>query len=651
MVEVKPNNVEALKVYSKDEKDFASQKNGLAALRQAKDVCLSLSADGEYSLRFSLPQDDPNWQYITYECLVKCDGQFYRVKSVDGATVNAQAVYKDAAFTFLENVGDMLGKKPREIMTVLFEGTDIHVLTETEAEALGLEWVDATTDFFETSKLNPIGGLKQLMDMLAKYKHHAELYVDNYNIALVKQIGTDKTHIKLSTDRNAKELTRSWDTSQMITRLYAYGKDDLPMGQTVYGKNFVQSPEYDQYPRDGFMTFDEIEIKINGDETSEEARERAVKELVTAAKQQFAEGNPDRIDKPNITFNVQFLDTGNETIGLGDTVTLVDADGGTYTRRVVSMEVYPFERQRNTITTGKLPTTINDVITDLVGSYRKTQIQTNAKGELKTGWLEGLKENYRTEFNKKLDSNEKAGRMTMIHDYGDIWINPDCKNQEQAIGIVGGVLALANGKDDNGDYKWSAFGDWTGFTADKIVAGTIMTNMVKLMGEGAKLTIDNNLITMKDSDDSDGTERLKLGYDTDSGTYLFELYDKDGNKTMYFGDDGNLTMTGVFQTGSSGARTVIDGNGIQSYNGVKKHGLFVDPGAASAVISLFQNGDEVFKINSVQAAGMHQVNIGNIETSVAGMGNWTFANGADGSFMTADGKKITVTGGLITEIS
>lgn len=642
MIEVKPNNAETLKVYSKNKTDFASNKNLLAALRRAKDVCMSLSADGEYSLRFSLPQDDPGWQYITYECLVKCAGQFYRVKSVDGTTVNAQAVYKDAAFTFLENVGDMLGKKPREIMTVLFEGTDIHVLTETEAEALGLEWVDATTDFFETSKLNPIGGLKQLMDMLAKYKHHAELYVDNYNIALVKQIGTDKTHIKLSTDRNAKELTRSWDTSQMITRLYAYGKDDLPMGQTVYGKNFVQSPEYDQYPRDGFMTFDEIEIKINGDETSEEARERAVKELIDAAKQQFAEGNPDRIDKPNITFNVQFLDTGNETIGLGDTVTLVDADGGTYTRRVVSMEVYPFERQRNTITTGKMPTTINDVITDLVGSYRKTQIHTNAKGELKTGWLEMMQKNKSVTINKQLKDQEIA-----LYKTGALF---EATDGSCAVAIIQGNLAISYEKVGD-DWNWTTIMDGGQVIVGEVFTGTLHTDNVTVKSDNGKLCIQDSVISIMDQSGVDQSDvvRLEMGYRDEK--YVFVMYDKDGNKTMYFDDGGNLTMTGVFQTGSSGARTVIDGNGIQSYNGVKKHGLFVDPGAASAVISLFQNGSEVFKINSVQAAGMHQVNIGNIETSVAGMGNWTFANGADGSFMTADGKKITVTGGLITEIS
>lgn len=592
MIEVKPNNAETLKVYSKNKTDFASNKNLLAALRRAKDVCMSLSADGEYSLRFSLPQDDPGWQYITYECLVKCAGQFYRVKSVDGTTVNAQAVYKDAAFTFLENVGDMLGKKPREIMTVLFEGTDIHVLTETEAEALGLEWVDATTDFFETSKLNPIGGLKQLMDMLAKYKHHAELYVDNYNIALVKQIGTDKTHIKLSTDRNAKELTRSWDTSQMITRLYAYGKDDLPMGQTVYGKNFVQSPEYDQYPRDGFMTFDEIEIKINGDETSEEARERAVKELIDAAKQQFAEGNPNRIDKPNITFNVQFLDTGNETIGLGDTVTLVDADGGTYTRRVVSMEVYPFERQRNTITTGKMPTTINDVITDLVGSYRKTQIHTNAKGELKTGWLEMMQKNKSVTINKQLKDQEIA-----LYKTGALF---EATDGSCAVAIIQGNLAISYEKVGD-DWNWTTIMDGGQVIVGEVFTGTLHTDNVTVKSSYGKLSIEDGMIRIKDEND---VRRLEMGYQ--DGQYVFIMYADDGNKTMYFDDGGNLTMTGVFQTGPDGARrTVIDGNGIQSYNANNKaDGLYAnssfenDFGDAADIhqIALYDNGNALFKV-------------------------------------------------------
>ena len=579
MIEVKQNTCEVLKVYDKDETDFA--KNGIAALTMAKDVCQSLSADGEYSLKFALPRDDPNWQYIQYEYIVKCCGQLYRIKNVDDVTVNAQAIYKDAAYTFMENVNDMLGKEPRYIMTQLFAGTKTHIMTEKEVSDLDMTWVTEPTDFFETSKLNPIGGLKQLMDTLEKYKIHAELYVDNYNIALVRQIGTDKTNIKISAERNAKAVTPSWDTSRMITKLYAYGKDDLPLGEANNGKNYILSENYEEYPREGFMTFDEIE------DTSE---------LMAAAQVQFSPENIDRIDQPNFTFNIQFLDTGRENINLGDTVTIVDTNRRKeYQQRIVSMEYYPFERQRNTITTGKMPTTINDVLTDLVGNYRQTQIQTNEKGELKTGWLEMMQENKKVTINNQLQNQEIA-----LYKTGALFEAPD---GSCAVAIIQGQLAIAAGKTD-GSWNWTTVIDDSKIIISDVFTGTLYTEMVKLMGEGAKLTIENNLITMKD-EESD-VVRLKLGYDNDSEQYLFEMRDADGNRTMYLDDDGNLTLTGVFKTGETGARTVIDGNGIQSYNANGQlHGLVSNPDNQHADLAAYYNGQEYFKVyNSFQGASL-----------------------------------------------
>lgn len=616
MIEVKKNNSEALKVYDKDETVFT--KNGLAALRKAKDVRRSLSADGEYGLTFTLPQDDPNWQYIQFESIVKCDGQLYRIKSVDDLTVSAQAIYKDAAYIFMENVEDMLGKEPRYIMTQLFAGTKIHIMTAKEVSDLGMTWVTDLTDFFETSKLNPIGGLKQLMDTLEKYKIHAELYVDNYNIALVRQIGTDKTNIKISAERNAKAVTPSWDTSQMITKLYAYGKDDLPLGEANNGKNYILSENYEEYPREGFMTFDEIE------DTSE---------LLAAAQAQFSPENIDRIDQPNFTFNVQFLDTGNENIGLGDTVTVVDINTRKeYQQRIVSMECYPFERERNTITTGKMPTSINDVLTDLVGNYRQTQIQTNEKGELKTGWLEMMQENKKVTINQQLQNQEIA-----LYKTGALFEAPD---GSCAVAIIQGQLAIAAGKTD-GSWDWTTVIDDNEIIVSEVFTGTLYTETVKLMGEGAKLTIDNNLITMKD-EDSD-VVRLKLGYDNDSEQYLFEMRDADGNRTMYLDDDGNLTLTGVFKTGETGARIVIDGNGIQSYddNG-QKSGLFSEPvGANTPLLELYLDNEPLFTIRgmNVDVPGIGtvlQCNIigpnnttilGVLGTTINPQGRWNFQDG------------------------
>ena len=68
-------------------------------------------------------------------------------------------------------------------------------------------------------------------------------------------------------------------------------------------------------------------------------------------------------------------------------------------------------------------------------------------------------------------------------------------------------------------------------------------------------------------------------------------------------DNGNLTLTGIFKTGENGeARTVIDGNGIQSFdeNG-QADGLFANSTSYNAdvhTLTLYEHGSELFKVFS-----------------------------------------------------
>lgn len=126
-------------------------------------------------------------------------------------------------------------------------------------------------------------------------------------------------------------------------------------------------------------------------------------------------------------------------------------------------------------------------------------------------------------------------------------------------------------------------------------------------------------------------------------------------------EDGNVTITGIFATGTdTEARTVIDKNGIQSYDADgKRYGLWCNApssnGRRYADLILYYNGKVVFQVyNSIsetyiQLQGNTILYGGNGATH--GVGQWKFEQGANGTFQTADGKTVTVSGGLITEIS
>ena len=77
--------------------------------------------------------------------------------------------------------------------------------------------------------------------------------------------------------------------------------------------------------------------------------------------------------------------------------------------------------------------------------------------------------------------------------------------------------------------------------------------------------------------------------------------------------------------------------------------------AAAIFCSFYYGGKEVFQVyngiseTSIRLQGSNILYGGNGATH--GVGKWVFEQGASGTFQTADGKTVTVSGGLITSIS
>ena len=92
-----------------------------------------------------------------------------------------------------------------------------------------MSWVTDLTDVLEMSKTNPAEIVKLLIENLDK----GELYIDNYKIALVERIGRD-TGLQCTLSNNLKSLGDDEDGENIINRLYAYGKNDLPLPAPGY---------------------------------------------------------------------------------------------------------------------------------------------------------------------------------------------------------------------------------------------------------------------------------------------------------------------------------------------------------------------------------------------------------------------------------
>lgn len=186
--------------------------------------------------------------------------------------------------------------------------------------------------------------------------------------------------------------------------------------------------------------------------------------------------------------------------------------------------------------------------------------------------------------------------------------------------------------------------------------GTLNSTQNPVESDNKKLLLDGDLLYIEDNK---GRRRINLG--NMDGKFVFELFNQLEKKTIKMDDDGNVTITGVFATGTDkNARTVIDKNGIQSYDADgQRDGLWCnEPNSVNQSFSdltLYNKGKEIFQIYNegfyehLKSKGKSFLGT-NGDNSYA-YGKWKFEQGASGTFQTADGKTVTVSGGLITDIS
>lgn len=557
-------------VYDKDATEYESDRLGF--LENAKDVCIEQSINGDYELTFILPKGDKKWGLIDFERKVGYDGRIFRIKDIDDCTISASTLLQDACRTHVQYIGDMINTPANEIMEGIFSKTPyVTVLKKEEIEALGLEPVTDKIDFFEMSKTTPIACLNRLMETLKKYRVHSEVYIDNDKIGLVRQLGTKKDFV-IDPRYNGCEIKPKISTYTLVTKLYPYGKDDLPLEGD---KQYILSPNYDTLGEyEGFCNFDEV--------TDQE-------DLLLAAQTQFRADNPERIDVPKYAVNVKVLDLPGE-INLGDIVTVNDINNGIKSnQRVITVKKYPYEPHKNSIVVGVPPINMIEAFSGMFTAHQYLRLAQNERNEYKTNTLEFMKKNEDV-------TVENNGEYQKIAQYetGAMFVSDDGK---YAVALIDGKIKIG-AADKSRDDGWNWIGVFGHGDESDWATTYLYTNLITIMSQNGKLKIEDNLITMYDGN---GTLRYQSGYD--GHKYVFELYNEQGKRTAYMDDNGNLTICGIFKTGEDGeARTVIDGNGIQSYdNNNKLHGLVVSKGLPD--LSLYCNGQETFEIRN-EGAGL-----------------------------------------------
>lgn len=518
-----------IRIFDRNTKEFKG--NGNAVLDKASDIHITREINGDYAFNFKFPIHDPKMKYITPEAVCRYGGQLYRVRMITQGEVSAKAIYFDAARKHLQYIEDIMGETPRNIMIRLFEGTPVHIMTEAEVEAKGMEWVTDKTDFFELSKTSPIGALSVLTQQLEKQKTMCELYVDNFNIALVKRIGSDNTK-RLTLRFNAKDTTSELDSTAITTRLFVYGKDDLHIGSVNDGKQYIDSPYIDTYGViEGYREFNDCEDAA---------------ELLKLARWQFDENNLERIDVPKYNMQINYVDAASAykkhalgSVELGDRVKIKDEQTGAETiQRVIKVDKYPLDPQKSSIEVGQPRVTFESFLGGMKEATNYYQASTNDRYISKTSSLEMMRCNKRVNINNAI-KNQNIG----LYRTGALFESPDgtC-----AVAIINGNLAIAAGKQD-GEWDWTTVIDNNEVIVSNVFTGALYTNICSVLSANGKLTIQDSMITMKDNND---TVRFECGYR--NGQYVFCLYNALGKQTVYIDDDGEVYFAGTLKTSKNG---------------------------------------------------------------------------------------------------
>lgn len=492
------------------------------------------------ALEFDYPYDEKA-RMIQSNMLISIQGRIYEVyntsRNMNGTDVlhvkcTGHCEY-EGKNAFIPNIPDHIGETSRAVLQAAVkiisdfkkevnEDCIFHVMTDSELAEHGLKWVadnEIKIDFFSTDKTN----LWEVMQTIVEDLGRGEIYClsepNRCNIAIVDRIGDDYG-VRLRLEKNMTDISVEHNTKDMITRLWAFGSDDLTVASVNGGKAYIDSPNIAKYGvQEGYKDYSDY---VSADK------------LLRNAKWEFDEDNEDRIDVPQLTISGKLIDLSKlneygdlERIDIGDTVHVFDLDGTEYTTRVVEMQAYPLEPKETNISLGHLRNNFFiGIWQQKVAKEEFRKLQTTNKN-LSIRNVQGTVNTNRNEVQSDNELLQIVGDLLTIKDSRRDRIhigNDTVDNKKQFVFLLYDV-----------DGNPVIFFDENG---NGIFSGTI---------RGAKIESDTDINVNKDA--SVG-QYLRVGY--------ISSYVNDEGKTVYKWTD----ESGILLSGYTSIKTTNGGNNL-----------------------------------------------------------------------------------------
>ncbi|GMA49313.1 hypothetical protein GCM10025857_06700 [Alicyclobacillus contaminans] len=284
----------------------------LAILDKAFNVVITdqliTDTNGQETLTFSLPLDDPKVAVLDNELHVQVGGSEFVIRIIQSGwdsgqgiptvDVTCEAVWYDLAEYDPIQTLNYQSVGPAVVMQAILQSTDFTVGT-----------VEITTpgDFSITQPTNPLAAIRQIPTV-----YGGELQFDSINrkVHLLQQVGSEKG-VLFAYGKNLKSNKRVIDTRYLVTRLYPYGTNNLDISSVNNGVPYIEN--YQWYDSTGKPRQVKSQTLTN-DQIGNPSY------LMQWAQQQLA-----TLSMPKITYDMGvIIEQDMDVPALGDVVTVYD---------------------------------------------------------------------------------------------------------------------------------------------------------------------------------------------------------------------------------------------------------------------------------------------------------------------------------------
>ncbi len=412
--------------------------------------------------RFAYQDKHGKW----YEFIVASIDQYHNNNGVH------YTVYGENSLVELKTSGiilDRRGSKSPAVraIQIITDGTD----WTGNADDLGL----ADFNFYH------IPPMEALSETLKAYRCEFETTIRVEGTHFVRSVSLKK-HVgrnlgkRFSYKKDMKEIKRTINEEDIITRLYAYGKGEkvgegygrrIDFADINGGKPYVDNIDAQQTY--GYLGRPMCAVRVYDDIADKE-------ELIKQAKADLV-----IVSEPTVTYSASVISLQGygmdfEGVGIGDTVRIRDKELNlTLEGRVTELKIDPDGEKETEITIGS--------IREASGEEYKSVAKTLERVTAKEGALDTLADP-ESFVNLVIDGLNDAFKTTSSYAHFDpkdgltFMDKPTIDLSRWAINIGSMGFRIAAGKMPNGQWNWRTFGTGEGFAADLICSGTLKANLV-----------------------------------------------------------------------------------------------------------------------------------------------------------------------------